>query len=66
MEKGERKAGGVCAWCKRGVHTCVAHRFAFHERLREREEEERAKDEGAERGLYYVNRDGERERTRGR
>lgn len=45
--EGQRGAGGVCAWCKRGVHTCVAHRFAFPERLREREEE---KSEGRECG----------------
>lgn len=54
----------MCAWCKRGVHTCVAHRFAFHERLRERGRGERRT--RVRRGALYVNRDGERERTRGR
>lgn len=51
-EEGVRRGEGrVCAWYKRGVHTCVAHRFAFHERLRwERGRGERTKDEGAERG----------------
>lgn len=44
-EIGEGGEGGVCAWCKRGVHTCVAHRSAFHEVTGGR-----AKDEGAERG----------------
>jgi len=67
--RGGEGAEGVCAWCKRGVHTCVAHRFAFHaEVTRERKrrgEERRGEGRGCREGLY-VNRDGERKRTRGR
>lgn len=57
------RAEDVCAWCKRSVHTCVAHRSAFHERLRA---EEKSEGRGCGEGGFYVNRDGERERERER